>query len=366
MSRTAATDAGRPVARGVRRRVAALAGAVGLLGALAVVLPNAASAADCSSGYVALTYDDGPKAGTTTQLLNALRSAGLRATFFNQGNNVQANPALTRSQRDAGMWVENHSWSHPHMTQLSQAQMTSEISQTQQAIQSATGVAPKLFRPPYGETNSTLKAVEAQFGLTEVLWNVDSRDWNNASTAQIVQAASTLQNGGVILMHDGYQTTINAVPQIAANLASRNLCAGMISPSTGRAVAPSDTPPTSTTTTTTTTTTTSTTTTTTSTTTPPTGACTASYRTVNSWQGGFQADVTVTAGSAITGWTVRWTLASGQTITQVWGGVSVGSGSQAAIRNAAWNGSLGANASTTFGFIATGAPSATTLSCTSP
>ncbi|MEU4766494.1 polysaccharide deacetylase family protein, partial [Actinosynnema sp. NPDC023794] len=102
MSRTAATDAGRPVARGVRRRVAALAGAVGLLGALAVVLPNAASAADCSSGYVALTYDDGPIAGTTTALLNALRSAGLRATFFNQGNKVTSNQALARSQRDAG------------------------------------------------------------------------------------------------------------------------------------------------------------------------------------------------------------------------------------------------------------------------
>ncbi|XVS67330.1 polysaccharide deacetylase family protein [Actinosynnema sp. CA-299493] len=360
MSRTAATGAGRPMTRGVRRRVAALVGAVGLLGAVAVVLPNAASAADCSSGYVALTYDDGPKAATTTALLNALRSAGLRATFFNQGNNVQANQALTRSQRDAGMWVENHSWSHPHMTQLSQAQMTSEISQTQQAIQTATGAAPKLFRPPYGETNSTLKTVEAQFGLTEVLWSVDSQDWNNAGTAQIVQAASTLQNGGVILMHDGYQTTINAIPQIATNLAARNLCAGMISPSTGRAVAPTDTPPTSTTTTTTTTSTSTTTTT------PPTGACAASYRTVNSWQGGFQADVTVTAGSAISGWTVRWTLPSGQAITQVWGGVSVGSGSQAAIRNASWNGSLGANASTTFGFIANGTSAAATLSCTSP
>ena len=54
-----------------------------------------------------------------------------------------------------------------------------------------------------------------------------------------MQAAGTLQSGGVILMHDGYQTTINAVPQIVANLTSRNLCAGMISPTTGRAVAPS-------------------------------------------------------------------------------------------------------------------------------
>jgi endo-1,4-beta-xylanase len=112
------------------------------------------------------------------------------------------------------------------------------VSQTQQALQSATGQTPRLFRPPYGETNGTVRAVEAQFGLTEVLWSVDSRDWAGASTAQIVQAASTLQNGGVILMHDGYQTTISAIPQIVANLNSRNLCAGMISTATGRAVAP--------------------------------------------------------------------------------------------------------------------------------
>nr|WP_245380106.1 endo-1,4-beta-xylanase [Kibdelosporangium banguiense] len=194
--------------------------------------------ADCRSGYVGLTFDDGPNAATTTQLVNAVRTAGLRATFFNIGSKVQQNPALARSQTAAGMWIGNHSWTHPHLTQMSQAQMRSELTQTQQAIQQAAGVTTKLFRPPYGETNGTLKSVEAQLGLTEVLWNVDSRDWNGASTAQIVQAASSLQNGGVILMHDGYQTTINAIPQIAANLSSRGLCAGMISPSTGRAVAP--------------------------------------------------------------------------------------------------------------------------------
>ena len=56
--------------------------------------------------------------------------------------------------------------------------MSLEITWTQQAIQSATGTVPKLFRPPYGETNATLKSIEQQNGLTEVLWNVDSQDWN--------------------------------------------------------------------------------------------------------------------------------------------------------------------------------------------
>ncbi|RKP58227.1 carbohydrate-binding protein [Cohnella endophytica] len=203
------------------------------------MMPMASAAdANCPNGYVGLTYDDGPNPSNTTNLLNALKQAGLRATMFNIGQNAQNNPSLVQAQVSAGMWVGNHSYTHPHMTTLSSSQMSSEITRTQQAIQSATGTAPKLFRPPYGETNSTLKSIESQNGLTEVIWNVDSQDWNGASTAQIVAAAGTMQNGDVILMHDQYQTTLQAIPQIAQNLKNRGLCSGMISTSTGRAVAP--------------------------------------------------------------------------------------------------------------------------------
>lgn len=197
-----------------------------------------ALAADCSNGYVALTYDDGPNPNNTVTLLNALQQNGLRATFFNLGQNAQNNPSLVNQQKAAGMWIGNHSWSHPHLTQLTTSQMSSEVTNTQTTLQSITGTAPKLFRPPYGETNATLKSIEVQNGLTEVLWNVDSQDWNGASTAQIVNAVGTMQNGDVILMHDQYQTTVQAIPQIAQNLKNRGLCSGMISTSTGRAVAP--------------------------------------------------------------------------------------------------------------------------------
>ncbi|RSN48713.1 polysaccharide deacetylase [Streptomyces sp. WAC 04229] len=195
-----------------------------------------ARAAACN-GYVGLTFDDGPS-GTTQALLNALRQNGLRATMFNQGQYAAQNPALVRAQVDAGMWVANHSYTHPHMTQLSQAQMDSEISRTQQAIANAGGGTPKLFRPPYGETNATLRAVEAKYGLTEVIWDVDTQDWNNASTDAIVQAVSRLGNGQVVLMHDWPANTLAAIPRIAQTLAAKGLCAGMISPQTGRAVAP--------------------------------------------------------------------------------------------------------------------------------
>ncbi|MER6695511.1 polysaccharide deacetylase family protein, partial [Streptomyces minutiscleroticus] len=205
-------------------------------GTLTVATAAPAQAAACN-GYVGLTFDDGPS-GNTSALLNALKQNGLRATMFNQGQNAAANPSLVRAQVDAGMWVGNHSYTHPHLTQQSQAQIDSEISRTQQAIANAGGGTPRLFRPPYGETNATVKSVEAKYGLTEVIWDVDSQDWNGAGTDAIVQAVGRLTNGQVILMHDWPANTLAAIPRIAQTLAARNLCAGMISPQTGRAVAP--------------------------------------------------------------------------------------------------------------------------------
>lgn len=196
-----------------------------------------AQAAACG-GYVGLTFDDGPSNAHTLAVLNALRQNGLRATMFNEGQYAAAYPAQVRAQVSAGMWVGNHSYTHPHLTQQSQSQMDSEISRTQQAIAAAGGGTPRLFRPPYGETNGTLQAVEAKYGLRQVIWDVDSQDWNNASVDAIVQANARLGNGQVILMHEWPANTLSAIPRIAQNLASRGMCAGMISPQTGRAVAP--------------------------------------------------------------------------------------------------------------------------------
>jgi peptidoglycan/xylan/chitin deacetylase (PgdA/CDA1 family) len=183
-----------------------------------------AQAAACS-GYVGLTFDDGPSNDHTPGVLNALRQNGLRATMFNEGRYAAAYPAQVRAEAAAGMWIGNHSYTHPHLTQQSQAQIDSEISRTQQAIAGAGGGTPKLFRPPYGETNSTVQSVEARYGLTQIIWDVDSQDWNGASTDAIV-------------MHEWPATTLAAIPRIAQGLASRGLYAGMISPQTGRAAAP--------------------------------------------------------------------------------------------------------------------------------
>ena len=146
---------------------------------------------------------------------------------------------------------------------------------------------------------------------------------------------------------------------------------------TTRPTTTTTTRPTTTTTSRPTTTTTRATTTTTTTTTGAgttttagggggTAACSAAYTVSGSWTGGFQGQVTVTAGSAVSAWTVTWNFAAGQSVTQSWGAEVSQSGSAVTARNAAWNGALGAGASTSFGFIGswTGSNPVPTLTCT--
>ncbi|WP_371408538.1 cellulase family glycosylhydrolase [Micromonospora zamorensis] len=100
---------------------------------------------------------------------------------------------------------------------------------------------------------------------------------------------------------------------------------------------------------------------------PPAGGCTATYTVTGQWQGGFQGEVRVTAGSAaITGWTTRWTFANGQSVSQTWSATVTSSGATVTARNVDYNGRLAAGASTTFGFIGgwTGSNARPEVSCT--
>ncbi|MGC5015407.1 lytic polysaccharide monooxygenase auxiliary activity family 9 protein [Streptosporangium sp. DT93] len=100
----------------------------------------------------------------------------------------------------------------------------------------------------------------------------------------------------------------------------------------------------------------------------PGGPCTATYKTISSWSGGFQGEVTVKnpGSAALNGWTANWTLNSGSTVNSVWNGTHTVSGSSVTVRNADWNRSLAGGASTTFGFTASGTSGTPTVTCASP
>lgn len=191
------------------------------------------------SGYVGITFDDGPGANSNT-LVNLLKQNNLTpVTWFVQGNYTASNAHLISTLLSVGE-VQNHSYTHPHLNTMSYQQIYDELNRTNQAIQNAGAPKPTLFRPPYGETNANINQAAQNLGLRVITWNVDSQDWNGASAAAIANAANQLQNGQVILMHDAnYNNTNAAIAQIAANLRAKRLCPGRIDPSTGRAVAPS-------------------------------------------------------------------------------------------------------------------------------
>src|SRR5690242_12583785 len=109
---------GRP--RGRWRGLAVVA-AVGVLATAAALIATSnagaatAAAANCSAGYVGLTFDDGPNPSNTNTLLSTLAQNGVRATLFNIGQNAQNNPSLVTAEKNATMWIGNHSWTHPHL-----------------------------------------------------------------------------------------------------------------------------------------------------------------------------------------------------------------------------------------------------------
>ena len=190
------------------------------------------------SGYVGITFDDGPTSNSTT-LVNLLKQYNLTpVTWFVQGNNTASNSNLIAQLLSVGE-VQNHSYTHPHLINMGYQQIYDELNRTNQAIQSAGAPKPTLFRPPYGEVNANVNQAAQALGLRVITWNVDSQDWNGASASAIANAANQLQNGQAILMHDGSYTNTNAaISQIASNLRAKGLCPGRIDPATGRAVAP--------------------------------------------------------------------------------------------------------------------------------
>ncbi|AKK03441.1 polysaccharide deacetylase family protein [Corynebacterium epidermidicanis] len=193
--------------------------AFGLLG-----LPEQAPARDlsqCPHNCVAITYDDGPE-DATPRVLDALQKRGAHATFFTIGQKVALRPEMVQRIVAEGNEVGNHSWSHPKLNTLTAGQISYQLSDTNNAINKAIGTTPKVMRPPYGATNSTVAAVAESFGQSVVMWTIDSKDWLNRDP-QIVcsRAVDSAQPGSIILMHDMHNTTADATPCVIEGLQQR-------------------------------------------------------------------------------------------------------------------------------------------------
>jgi peptidoglycan-N-acetylglucosamine deacetylase len=181
-----------------------------------------------SESVVALTFDDGPCHPYTEQLLEVLDREGIKATFFQIGNNVRREPNLAAEVASRHV-VGNHTSDHPHLVWSRPGTVREQLQRGQEAIHDATGTLPDLFRVPHGWYGPQVISTAEELGFRCVGWSVMAWDWDRPPTEVIQRRILRgLRPGGVSLLHDGQDTdafpkadrsrTIAAVPHIIRSL----------------------------------------------------------------------------------------------------------------------------------------------------
>lgn len=172
---------------------------------------------------VALTFDDGPGPHTES-VLDALDVAGAKATFFVLGSLVPGREATLRRMVSAGHEVANHSFDH-RIRPGRPLDARRQLAATNALVHGATGVAPRLFRPPAGTVPGVLVRLARQAGMTTVRWDVDPRDWERPAPDMLQRRVlDGARDGSIVVLHDGggpRDATVAALPGIVTSLRER-------------------------------------------------------------------------------------------------------------------------------------------------
>jgi len=177
---------------------------------------------DSKRKEIALTFDDGPHPDYTPRLLTVLAECKVEATFFVVGRMAEEYPDLVRAELASGHTVGNHTYHHLNLNRLPSATVAVELKACGNVLAEITGAAPRFFRPPGGDYSARVGQVAAALGYSTVFWTVNSRDCANASAGAIQRRLlSHATPGGVFLLHDGRQATLDALPGLIEALKSR-------------------------------------------------------------------------------------------------------------------------------------------------
>lgn len=169
--------------------------------------------------YVAFTFDDGPHPQVTPRVLDILSKYGAKATFFMLGSEVNKYPNIVKRIASEGHELGNHSHNHPDLTKMDYASVEKQFSGTRSLIEQVTGINTSLFRPPYGAINSNVISAAGNTGSSLILWSVDSLDWQSRNANAVYnQVMATVQSGSIVLMHDLYPTTADALERVLKTL----------------------------------------------------------------------------------------------------------------------------------------------------
>lgn len=177
-----------------------------------------------SDKRVALTFDDGPDAVITTQVLEILKEKKVEATFFFKGNQVLKYKSLVQKVYEQGFLVESHAYSHQELSKMNRLDIDRELVATDQAIRKVIGHRPGLIRPPFGEVNSNVLAAARDNQQGVILWSIDTLDWSQQEPQHIADnVLLNVRAGDIILLHsrEGQEATVQALPLIIDGLQER-------------------------------------------------------------------------------------------------------------------------------------------------
>mgnify|MGYP000253170925 FL=1 len=179
------------------------------------VLPAGTSSAEMTEAWesekkkIALTFDDGPHPVYTEQVLQVLDQGNIPATFFLLGQNIEEHQDLVKEIDAKGHLIGNHTYHHVQVTSLPLDQACEEIQKTSDLIESLTGKGTEYVRPPFGTWSEGL---EDRLNLIPVMWTIDTLDWTTENVDEIVcRVTEQAEENGIILMHDGYESTVQAL-----------------------------------------------------------------------------------------------------------------------------------------------------------
>lgn len=165
---------------------------------------------------VAITFDDGPNADYTEELLAGLKERGVNATFFLLGKEVEEHPEIVKDIYEDGHLIGTHSYEHVNLNNLSDSAAIEQVDKTNAAIHEITGEYPEYIRPPYGCWKCNL---DYETKMIEVLWDVDPKDWATSNSDVIVQrVVDKVEENDIILLHDASESSVAAAFKIIDEL----------------------------------------------------------------------------------------------------------------------------------------------------
>lgn len=171
---------------------------------------------------IALTFDDGPKAKITEEIIEVLNENDAKATFFILGTNGKRYPKILEKIHESGHQIANHSYNHPNLKKLPMSDVKKELESTNKIISDVTNEKIVYFRPPYGALGKTQKEeLRKSLGMESVMWNICPKDWEKTSDTNYIAKflVENAKNNGIVLLHD-YGKTAEAlkiaIPQLKA------------------------------------------------------------------------------------------------------------------------------------------------------